>query len=506
MRLLPRLLLTQGIPLAVVTGAVVVVLLGAGAVAGLLSEMESGELRVLREETRLHRIGWLFDVSMRHAEKECRAAPTGNRRFERGELVRQRAEELRGALERARTADAELLRVLDAYVELVDTLRPDAPCALLGSATHEQRREQLDEDLTNAWVARIARLHEAVSNHEAEAQEVLRASLARGVALVAIALLLAIVVSWRLARSVSGSMAELAATARRLGRQEFRDPVPVLSGPQEVSELAIELESMRERLAEVDSLKRGFVSSVSHEMRTPLSKMREALALLSDGAGGTLTPRQNRLVTIARDACERQIRTVTALLDLSRLRAGAALRLEPRTSLAPIVERALAEERADAASRGVEVTQDFEPDVAGSFDSALVERALANLVRNAVGVSREGQTVHVSYTTHDEGPTSKRGRRWACVRVRDDGPGIPLELRDTLFQPFVSSAVPSSPKTLGVGLGLSLCREVAEAHGGRLEIGDRPRGAELLLWLPVDSEAAPPQTPTAPSAVEEARP
>ena len=179
------------------------------------------------------------------------------------------------------------------------------------------------------------------------------------------------------------------------------------------------------------------------------------------------------------------MRRMNWLLDLSRLRAGAALRLEPRTSIAPIVERALAEERADAASRGVEVTQDFEPDVAGSFDSALVERALANLVRNAVGVSREGQTVHVSYATHDEGPTSKRGRRWACVRVRDDGPGIPLELRDTLFQPFVSSAVPSSPKTLGVGLGLSLCREVAEAHGGRLEIGDRPRGAELLLWLPV---------------------
>lgn len=491
MRLFPRLLLTQGVPFAVMTGAVAVVLVGAGTVTGLLSEMERGELRVLRDETALHRVGWAFDVSMRRAEKECRDAPTSPRVFGRSEVVRERASELRSALARSTSADEELRRVLEAYVALVEPLRTEAPCELLGSVPHEERREVLDEDLTNAWVARISRLHQEVVDREAEAQEVIRTALLRGVLLIALALLIAGTVSWSLARSVSRSMAELGSQARRLARQDFRAPIEPIATPREVRELAHELELLRLRLAEVDVLKRGFVSNVSHEMRTPLSKMREALALLSDGAGGSLTSRQTRLVTIARDACERQIRTVTALLDLSRLRAGAALRLEPRTPLRPILTRAVDEERNDAETRHVEVTLTLPVDSpTGSFDSPLVERALANLVRNAVGVSRSGQCVQVDCTVEDTGPgpeTGRSGRRWARIRVKDDGPGIPTELRESLFQPFVSSPVPSSPKALGVGLGLSLCREVAEAHGGTLLLSEATGGAELVLWLPVDA-------------------
>lgn len=498
MRLFPRLLLTQGVPLAVMTGAVAVVLVGAGTVTGLLSEMERGELRTLRDETALHRVGWAFDVSMRRAEKECRDAPTSPHAFERSEVVRARASELRAALGQSSSADHELRRVLEAYVALVATLRPEAPCELFGSLPHEQRREVLDEDLTNAWVARISRLHQEVVDREAEAQEVIRTALLRGVLLIALALVIAGTVSWSLARSVSRSMAQLGEQARRLARQDFRAPIEPIATPREVRELARELELLRMRLAEVDVLKRGFVSNVSHEMRTPLSKMREALALLSDGAGGSLSARQTRLVTIARDACERQIRTVTALLDLSRLRAGAALRLEPRTALTPILTRAVEEERSDAEARKVEVTlvvsEDDPP--TGSFDSPLVERALANLVRNAVGVSRSGQRVEVVCAIHGEGPAGialpRSARRWARIRVKDEGPGIPNELRESLFQPFVSSPVPSSPKALGVGLGLSLCREVAEAHGGTLLLGDTKdgEGAELVLWLPIDAPAA----------------
>src|SRR5690349_20747858 len=105
---------------------------------------------------------------------------------------------------------------------------------------------------------------------------------------------------------------------------------------------------MRADLAELDALKQGFLASVSHEMRTPLGKIREALSLLADGTAGTLADRQRSVVDIARRACETEIRLVTTLLDLSRLRAGTLLRIDPRQRLDDALREAVAAETSEA--------------------------------------------------------------------------------------------------------------------------------------------------------------
>jgi two-component system sensor histidine kinase GlrK len=489
-RLFPRLLLTQTLPLGIVVVAVALVFVSTTRVTSMLAELRDTELSALAVEADLHRAGWALDVSMRHAGHACRDG--GSDRAATVSEVRRAAQELRVALASSTSADPEMARVCGAYLVLAEEVASGRECSVLSTADFDARRAVLDEELTNAWVGRMSRLHEAVIARDREAHEAGAAGLAGGVVLVLVGLALALAVSLAFARSVTAPLVHLAGTARRLGRGQFDDPVETIAGPTELIEFAQELEIMRRRLAELDALKQQFVASVSHEMRTPLSKMREALALLADGAAGELQPRQQRVVRIARDACERQIRTVTSMLDLSRLRAGSPLRMREQTSLDGAVREAVDDERADAVSAGVTVDLVFRPEenVKARIDDVLLERAVANLVRNAVGVSNRGQRVEVTREVLDRGPDGRAGK-WVCVRVRDEGPGIPAELEQTILQPFVSHDVARSPKRVGVGLGLALASEVARAHGGSLEIVRPERGAELGLWIPLARDVVP---------------
>jgi DNA-binding NtrC family response regulator len=154
---------------------------------------------------------------------------------------------------------------------------------------------------------------------------------------------------------------------------------------------------------------------------------------------------------------------VTTLLDFSRLRAGTPLRRQEGSSIDEAIETAVEEERSDARARRIDVVLEREGEApAAAFDPPMVERAVANLIRNAVSVSerRDGEV--------ERRLIDRDGTVTAHVRVSDQGPGVPSDVRDTIFRPFVTRAVEHSPKSVGVGLGLSLAREVALAHGGDL--------------------------------------
>jgi len=487
MRLFVRLLISHAAPVLVVTLGFTVVLLALGRIQSVLTTLSRTELVALHDEGTVHRAAWGLDVSMRRGQTACASGEPGS---EVAPRIEASMAALRAQLSAVSAVSEPMRQVTRGYLEVAAAAVAGDACQNLTASAIQLRRSALDEQLTDLWVGRLAELHAAVDAKDELARATATTAIWTGFPLLGLSFVLAMLLAAQMARVFKRPLAALSGMARRVGQGDFGSPV-LVRGPAEIVALADELERMRAQLQHFEKLKQGFLASVSHELRTPLSKIREALALLSDGAVGELEPRQMRVVQIARTACEREIRMVTTLLDLSRLRAGSPLRLTNGVSLESVVQRSVNDESAEATSRGVEVQLIFDAEGARCrLDPVLMECAVANLVRNAVAVSKRGQLVTIA-CERAAGPDGAPGFR---VTVEDQGPGVPPAIRATVFDAFVTHEVPTSGKAIGVGIGLALAREVARAHAGDLTLVEEwaGTGARFELWLPADDVAPPP--------------
>jgi len=490
MPLFSHLFISHIIPVLVITCALAISLVALVRISLVLTALNDSHLKALRHEGELHRAVWAVDVAMRHAQAGCDAGNTAERAS--GEVAAQLVglyAELRSAHEAQQTIPAPMQKIIDDYVHTAKEILASDACAALVGVELGRRRAQLDESITTLWVDRLRALHQEVTDKDEVARDIAVRASWTGIPLAGISFILAILIAQRMTLVVTRPLSTLAAIATRVGKGDFKTSATNIVGPGEIESLGVELERMRAQLEELESLKQGFLASVSHELRTPLTKIREALALMEDGAVGAFTPKQSRLVQIARTACEREIRMVTTLLDLSRLRGGGSIRPRSGVALDKVLQLAVHDEHADAVSRGVDIELRAHGGLrANGLDPVLLERAIANLVRNATSVSKPGQTVVVERSPEGERPQCEG--TWVCITVADGGPGVPEEIRDRIFNAFVTRAVPSSGKALGIGLGLALSREVARAHGGDLELAETgPRGTVFRMWLPIRPEA-----------------
>ncbi|PKW26330.1 DUF4153 domain-containing protein [Phycicoccus duodecadis] len=276
------------------------------------------------------------------------------------------------------------------------------------------------------------------------------------------------VTQW-LARGMTSPLREMTAAARRMAAGDYGQRVRA-SSSDEVGELGRAFNAMAADLAGADLERRRLVATVSHELRTPLTAQRALLENLVDGVSA---PDQAALEAALAQA-ERLSTLVGDLLDLSRVDAGVApLDLAP-VAVRALLDRCLAE--AGVAGRGARVEALVEPaDLTVSADPARLAQLVANLVDNAVRHSPAGGRVHVS--ARRAGPAE-----WV-LEVRDDGPGIPPEQADRVFERFGTG----SDAAGGTGLGLAIVRWVCDLHGGRVEAVPTPpgeRGALLLVTLP----------------------
>ncbi|HEX5659296.1 MAG TPA: ATP-binding protein [Polyangiales bacterium] len=490
MRLSKRLLISHGIAPIVLTLALALALTALLRVGLVLSKLDERELDTLHKEGELHTAAWQLDVAMRHALISC-AKGEPNREIRRA--VGERLDTLRALATHEMRFPAPMREVVHGYLNAAEESLSSDTCETLHASAMQVRRANLDEQLTDLWVDRLGDLHRAVTEQESEARRIALSALGLGIPLAIASFILAMWIARRLARVLEEPLQTLARAAQRVGRGDFTTPANVVSGPPEILALAQDIDKMRLELQQLEALKQGFLASVSHELRTPLSKIREGLALLGDGTLGQLDDKKLRVVQIARAACEREIRMVTTLLDLSRLRAGSPVRLKESTSIDGLLYAAIDGERGEAQQRGVQIELIAEGEAGQCrLDGALMERAIANLVRNAVAVSARGQTVTVQRTIETT-PAKPQVR----VLVRDQGPGVPLDIRSKLFDAFVTRPVPNSGKSFGSGIGLALAREVARAHGGDLTLlDDASPGASFELRVPIEgvikrSDAAP---------------
>lgn len=282
-----------------------------------------------------------------------------------------------------------------------------------------------------------------------------------------LALLGTAIIAHRLTRSLRA----LSDATAALAAGEFV-AVPA-EGRDEVAALARAFNTMAERLRELDELKEGFLATVSHELRSPLTSMREGAHLLRDEVAGDLTPKQGRLVTIIEDGSERLLRLVNQLLDLSRLRAG-MLPLECKPlQLDRVVARAVDELRpqADEAAVALELEcrgERFE--YAGDADRLV--QVVVNLVANALRFTPRGGRVTVRVI--DAGPELE-------VQVEDTGVGIPSAALPHIFSWYEQAHRHKG----GSGLGLPIVRGLVEGHGGRVTVESQEgKGSRFTVLLP----------------------
>lgn len=252
---------------------------------------------------------------------------------------------------------------------------------------------------------------------------------------------------------------------RRLGAADFTAGVRV-QGPTDLEFLGERLDWLRRRLAALEEQKVRFLRHVSHELKTPLTALREGSELLADGAAGPVTPAQREIVTILQSNSAHLQRLIEDLLNYQRAVASVGHLTLARVDLADVARAVIDTHKLDAGGRSVTIALHALPAVA-VVDEEKLRVVIDNLVSNAIKFSPEGDTVRVVVMP---------GESDVSIEVSDQGPGVAPDDRDKLFDWFFQGARPSSGRVKGSGLGLAIARELVVAHGGTIEVGDGPGG------------------------------
>ncbi len=285
--------------------------------------------------------------------------------------------------------------------------------------------------------------------------------------------------SWWIARRALAPVAAITAAARAITADKLAARLPAPRAEDEIARLTRVLNDMFDRLERSFAQARRFSADTSHELRTPLTILRgEAEEALR--TGGFSAEQEKILISLLEQVGGLQ-KIADNLLLLSSFDAG-----KNPVHLAPIDFTALVSDAAEdaellAAPAGLKVSADLTPGVRVAGDTVLLRRLLLNLVDNAVRYNHPDGEVHLAL---------RREESAAVLTVANTGPGIPPERRGELFQRFFRLAADRNRATGGSGLGLSLCREIATAHGGRIElVGSEAGRTEFAVHLPTSSHA-----------------
>ena len=286
-----------------------------------------------------------------------------------------------------------------------------------------------------------------------------------------LAALLGLIIVQLLARGMTSPLREMAAAASAMARGDYGRRVRATSN-DEVGDLARAFNAMAGELGDADRMRRELVANVSHELRTPLAALQALLENLADG----VEPPDPAALRTALAQTERLGRLVAQLLDLSRLESG-ALAVEH----VPFGVRALLEQAARESALGdrpVRLKVRVEPgDLVTNGDPERLHQVVANLLDNAVRHSPPEGRVWLSAHAATAGQTT--------IVVADEGPGIPPEEIERVFERFHRTDAARATRDGGTGLGLAIARWIVDAHGGVIRAEPRePHGCRMVVEIP----------------------
>ena len=244
-------------------------------------------------------------------------------------------------------------------------------------------------------------------------------------------------------------------------------------------------------LRAVERAKSEFVSVVSHELRTPLTSIRGSLGLVAAGVVGEVPPRAGRMLDIAVSNTDRLMRLINDIIDIERLETGVVSMQKARWSAGDLMRQATDAMEAMADTAGVRLVA-APSDAQIWADADRILQTLTNLLSNAIKFSPPDSTVSL---------TAERRPDEVLFKVMDRGRGIPRDKLATIFERFGQVDASDSREKGGAGLGLPICRQIVEQHGGQLWVESTPdEGSTFLFTIPTTTPAPaePPVMPPVP--------
>jgi NtrC-family two-component system sensor histidine kinase KinB len=261
----------------------------------------------------------------------------------------------------------------------------------------------------------------------------------------------------------------------RNGEERFFMPeaTPILDDQRQLIGATLVLMDVT-RMRRLDEVKSGLISTVSHELKTPLTSIRLATHVLLSEKLGPLTPKQMELLATAREDSDRLFRILEGLLDLSRMESGRSEIEMSQVTAEQLVIQAVEEMRSAFLDRGITLAIDVSPDVPPVLaDTFRLQSVFGNLLNNALRNTSAGG--NVSVTAQPEGDM-------VCFAVEDDGAGIPEEYLPHIFDKFFR--VPGRERESESGLGLAIVKEIVEAHGGKIDVKSKlGKGSRFTFTL-----------------------
>ena len=319
-----------------------------------------------------------------------------------------------------------------------------------------------------------------------EAAELLETAQWAALIVLPIALLLSLVSGYALARRALAPVASMTAEAQSIGARNLHERLSIRNRHDELGQLAVTFNSVLERIDRAMEQQRRFTADASHELRTPIALIRaEADVALSENAGRTGTPEEEyrAALNVIRDGSQQLSRVVNDLFLLARADAGQALISPHEMQLDELVAATAHGMRSLAEEKGLELTVRAGFSAPYDGDEEMLRRVLRNLFDNAIKYSSGPGAIDVVL---DRDATTYR------VSVTDRGPGISAEDRTHIFERFYRGdqvrGYRESASGSGAGLGLAIASEIAELHGGRVDLRrSTEKGCTFELILPISS-------------------
>lgn len=290
-----------------------------------------------------------------------------------------------------------------------------------------------------------------------------------------VALILSLLIAYWLAGWVGKPLQEIVSASRQMPSRITQPLVP--HGPREVQELTRAFNEMNHRVQVSQKSQRDFVANVSHELKTPLTSVQGFAQALLDGTAATAEARQ-QAASVIYDEAGRMHRLVLDLLDLARLDAGTADLKRSPVDLAALLNHISEKFMPQARAARVLITVEAQnlPLVTGDADR--LAQVFTNLVDNALKYTPTGGQIRLR---------AARSGPEVWVEVRDTGSGIAPEALSHIFDRFYQAdTARSGGKKHGAGLGLTIAKEILQAHGGTISVRSAPGyGSEFTVRLPV---------------------